>query len=62
ELPVILLRTGRERQPLVPATYYVMQAEENFALAALIERLVEGQIHPLHAQIKPDRRRFAVAS
>ncbi len=63
ELPVILLRTGRERQPLVPATYYVMQAEESIALAVLIERLVEGQIHPhIHSQIKPERRRFAVAS
>src|SRR5256885_187881 len=39
ELPIILLRTGRERQPLVPADYYVIQSEEGRTLPALLERL-----------------------
>ena len=41
EVPIILLRTGRERQPLVTADYYVMQVEEARALPMLIEQLTE---------------------
>lgn len=41
EVPIILLRTGRERQPLVSADYYVMQAEEARALPRLIEQLTD---------------------
>ncbi len=60
ELPVILLRTGRERQPLVPATYYVMQAEENVVLSALIERLGESNLIPFPA--RPAHRKAVAAS
>lgn len=40
-VPIVLLRTGRERQPLVPADHYVMQTEEHFALPLLIEQLTD---------------------
>jgi len=40
-VPVILLRTGRERQPLVPADHYVMQMEEHLLLPKLIEQLTD---------------------
>ena len=41
DVPIILLRTGRERQPLVPADYYVMQMEEHLLLPRLIEQLTD---------------------
>ena len=41
DVPIILLRTGRERQPLVPADHYVMQTEEHRALPNLIEHLTD---------------------
>jgi hypothetical protein len=41
EVPVILVRTGRERQPLVPADYSVMQMEEHLLLPRLIEQLTD---------------------
>ena len=50
EIPVVLIRTGRERHPLVPADHYVMQFEENVALPRLIEQLTD------HSAIRFPRR------
>ena len=41
QIPVIMVRTGRERQPLVPADYYIMQMEEHFLLPRLIEKVTD---------------------
>jgi PHD/YefM family antitoxin component YafN of YafNO toxin-antitoxin module len=41
QVPVIMVRTGRERQPLVPADYYVMQMEEHLLLPRLVEQLTD---------------------
>ena len=41
EVPVIMVRTGRERNPLVPADHYVMQFEEHVRLPYLIVQLTD---------------------
>ncbi len=46
-LPIVLLRTGRERQPLVPADHYVLHADEPVALPQLLERMLGGVPEPV---------------
>jgi hypothetical protein len=53
EVPIVLLRTGRERQPLVPADHYVMQTEEHFALPLLIEQLTDRAMMRFPKKVVP---------
>ena len=41
EVPVIVVRTGRERHPLIPADHYIMQFEEHVSLPRLVEQLTD---------------------
>jgi hypothetical protein len=53
EVPVILIRTGRERQPLVPADHYVMQFEEHIRLPHLIEQLTDHAVMRFPKRLVP---------
>jgi len=52
-VPVILVRTGRERQPLVPADYYIMQVEEHLLLPRLIEQVTDHSAMHLPKKVVP---------
>lgn len=52
-VPIVLLRTGRERQPLVPADHYVMQTEEHFALPLLVEQLTDRAMMRFPKKVVP---------